>query len=77
MGDFTNEIKISKRPIKASLDWTEISKEKNTQCGNCSSNNVICIYEFASGCIIGWTIEEEYFCKDCNYYTLYINEYDS
>ena len=69
--------KISKNPIKASLDWTEICVDKNRSCRNCCSENVICIYEYASGCIIGWSVEEEFFCKDCNYYTLYIREYES
>ena len=77
MGDFTNETKISKTPIKASLDWVEIKKEKKKRCGNCNSDNVVYIHEYTSGCIIGWTIEEEYFCKDCNHYTLYISEYES
>ena len=77
MGDFFNNVQVSKTPIKASVKWTESVNEKTKKCNHCESENTVCIFEYASGCIIGWTIEEEYFCNDCAYYTLYTSEYDS
>ena len=53
MGDYTHEIKISKLPIEASEDWEEVSVTNKKKCGKCNSENVICICEFAEGCIIG------------------------
>ncbi len=69
MGDFTNDIKISKKTIKALANWKQVKSEKIKECINCGSKNTF-------GCIIGWTIEQEFFCNNCSHYTLYISEYE-
>lgn len=77
MGDFYHEIKTAKSPLRAKEDWKQLKNEKPKTCGKCKSLNTVCIFSEADGCIIGWTIEEEYYCNDCNTFTLYIDEYDS
>ena len=47
------------------------------KCANCESKNTICIYCEGGGSIIGAYFEDEFYCKDCKHYILYIEEYDS
>lgn len=61
MGDFSEKITVSKTPIEAKADWEEIENSKLRECANCGSLNTVCIYEYANGCIIGWTIFEEFY----------------
>ena len=77
MGDFTTEYTTSKTPVWAKKNRENIDKIKPIECRNCKSMNTICIYERAHGCNIGWTIEEEFLCNDCGYFTQYIHEYES
>ena len=77
MGDFFNNIKVSKNPIKTTANQKKAINKKKKKCNNCNSENTVCVFYDAFGCIIGWTVEEEYFCNDCGYYTLYTSEYDS
>ena len=76
MGDFFHEIKVSKEPILSSKDWKKINK-KTKKCGNCKSENTVCIHSHATGCNIGWDVEEEFFCNDCGFFTLYEDSYES
>ncbi len=39
MGDFTNETKMSKTRIKASLDWIEITKDEKNNAEIVSQKN--------------------------------------
>ena len=78
MGDFTNETKISDKPLYAKeILEVKLESPRHKKCGSCSSNNTICVYSDAYGCIIGYTIVEEFYCKDCKQFTAYIYEYES
>ena len=77
MGDFTNSMKISQTPILAPKNWTEIENDSKKKCGKCKSENTVCIYKYFSGSIIGYTKEDEFYCNDCGYFTLYEIDYDS
>lgn len=76
MGDFSHSMKILKKPILAPKDWIEIDIKKK-KCGKCESENTVCVYKYFSGCNIGYTNEEEFYCNDCGYFTLYEDDYES
>ena len=75
MGDKTYEEKVGDTP------WFEVGKppedKRKAACGACGSDNTVCVHYDAGGCIIGWSIEEEYKCLDCGRYTALIEEYES
>jgi len=77
MGDFSDSKTVNKTATYAkSSNYTEVNNT-HIECPECHSENTICIYEDASGCIIGWNIDREYYCRSCNNYIVYIQEYES
>ena len=77
MGDYKTTIKVSDKNILASDNWKPLKNVMIRKCANCNSMNTVCIFSEGAGCIIGAYFEDEFYCRDCKHYTLYIFEYDS
>lgn len=77
MGDTTEEIKTSKTSFKTDGKIIEVKNNRKQKCPVCDNKNTICIFESASGSIIGYSVEDEYYCDKCKTFILYCLDYES
>jgi hypothetical protein len=70
-------ITFSKIPQKASLDKTTFKNIPAKKCAKCGSLNTVCVFRQSAGSIIGAWSDEEFYCYDCKYFTLYEFEYNT
>ncbi len=77
MADTTEIIRTSKKPVYANKNWQVVDVKRKQKCENCNSENTVCIYYNMSGSNIGVYIDAEYYCKECNHFTIFEYEYDS